>query len=81
MYRTADNLEDLDVLTELNSFDSIGGVLKNGSFHGIDEEYHDVDFYIFMNNDSEESEIKNLLQSCGWTAWLEYDDSRMIKIG
>jgi len=46
MYRTASNLDDLDIEMELNSFDSVGHAVGRSSFWGIDEEYHDVDFYI-----------------------------------
>jgi Zn-finger domain-containing protein len=83
MYRTADNLEDLDIEMELNSFDSVGHAVGRSSFSGIDEKYHDVDFYIMMIDDTEEDEIKKLLNSCGWTAWLEYDledECKMVKV-
>jgi hypothetical protein len=83
MYRTANNLEDLVIEMELNSYDSVGHAVGRGSFWGIDKQYHDVDFYIMMLDNSEEEEIKKLLQSCGWTAWLEYDleeGETMVKI-
>lgn len=83
MYKTADNLEDLDILEELNSFDSVGHAIGRDSFWGIDEEYHDVDFFLFMNDNSEEDEIRKLLNSCAWTARLEYDmdgEYKMVKI-
>lgn len=80
MYRTADSLEDLDIEMELNSFDSVGHVLGRSSFLGIDEKYHNVDFYIIMIDDTEEEAIIQLLNSCGWTAWLEYDLKDELKM-
>ena len=77
--RTASNLEDFNIDLELNSFESVGYAFGRENFWGIDEEYHDVDFYIQLVDDTEEKEIKKLLNSCGQTAWLEYD-SKMVKV-
>ena len=85
MYRTADNLEDLDIKEELKSFYSIGDIFvkSEGGFWNVDEEYQDADFFLIMINDSEEEEIRTLLQSGLWSAWLEYlgeDGLKMVKI-
>lgn len=80
MYRTADNLDDLDIVTELKSFDSIGDVMERHSFWLFEEKYHNADFYLIMTDNSEEDEIRELLNSCGWSAWLDYDDE-MVFIG
>lgn len=79
MYRTADNLEDLDFCDELNSYDSVGHAVDRSRFWSIENKYQDVDFYIIMMNNSEEHEIRKLLNECGMTAWLEYEDE-MVKI-
>jgi hypothetical protein len=83
MYRTATNLEDLDFELELNSYDSVMHAVGRSGMWAIDKKYKDVDFYIMMNDNSEEEDIKKLLNSCGMTAYLEYKETsiRMVKIG
>jgi hypothetical protein len=79
MYRTATTLEDLDFFDELNSYDSVGHAVGRTQFWAIEEQYKDVDFYIMMMDDSEERQIRDLLNSCGMKAWLEYEE-KMVKI-
>lgn len=80
MYRTENTLEDLDFCDELNSYDSVGHAVERTQFWSIEQQYQDVDFYIIMMDDSEEDEIRKLLNSCGMSAWLEYDEN-MVKVG
>lgn len=77
-FRTANSLEDLDFVDELNSYHSVGHAVDRSSFWGIEEEYTDVDFYIIMLDNTEEKEIRQLLSICGYSAWFEYED-KMVK--
>lgn len=76
-YRTSDNDVDLDIGAELNSYDSVGGVMERADVNYIDcidKQYHDADFYIFLNDNSELEEIKNLLSTFCMSAYVELDD-------
>ena len=79
MYNTASNLEDLDMKDELNSYNSVGHAMEHSQLYDLQEEYRNVDFYILMVDNSEEDKIKDLLRSCGYTAWLEYENE-MIEV-
>lgn len=86
MYKTANNLEDLDIEQELNAYNSVMHAVGRSSFWGVDKKYHDADFYITMKDRSEEEEIKELLNSCGWVAYLDYSEfedvsTECIKVG
>lgn len=71
MYRTANTLEDLDLLEELNSYESVGHAVEN---HNIwEDEYKDADFFIEMMNYTEKDEIIELLKSTGYSAYLEFE--------
>lgn len=71
MYRTANNLEDLYILDELHSYDSVGVAVEN---HNIwEEDYKDADLFIQMMNDSEKEEIIDMLKSTGYSAYLEFE--------
>lgn len=86
-YRTANNLEDLDVLDELYSYDSVGHAVEN---HNIwEEEYKDADLLIIMIDDNEIEEIIDMIKSTGYTAYLEfegkeneegYSDYKIVKV-
>lgn len=80
MYKTANNLEDLDFTKELNAYGSVFHAVDRSGFWGIDKKYHDADFYIIMKDKSEEAEIKTLLNSCGFVAYLEYSDSECVRV-
>jgi len=77
MYNTADTLEDLDMVAELSSFDTVCGVEEHHQI--FDEEYKDVDFRIFVRDFSELDKIKALLIPCGYDAYID-DDETVIKI-
>jgi|GEM_PF-5604058 len=77
MYNTADNMEDLDMVEELSSFDTILGVAEHHQI--FDEEYQDADFYINVNDFSELEKIKKLLLPFGYKAYLD-DDETILKI-
>lgn len=80
MYRTASNLEDLDIEMELNSFDSVYHAVDRSGFWSIEDKYHDVDFYVLMKDDSEEDEIIKVLTDCCMEAYLEYEEKGIFKI-
>lgn len=70
-YRTASNLEDLDIIDEIHSYDSVGHAVEN---HNIwEEEYKDADIFILMMDYSEKDEIINMLKSTGYSAYLEFE--------
>ena len=72
MYRTANTLEDLDILDELHSYDSVGHAIEN---HNIfQEEYQDADLLVMMMDYSEKEEIINMLKSTGYSAYLEFEN-------
>lgn len=82
MYRTANNIEELDMRDELNSFDSVGYAEERGAngFHSAhDSRNNQADFYIIMIDDSEVEEILQTLKDCGYSAYLEYDDGLLVK--
>lgn len=81
MYKTADNLEDLDFTEELNAYDSILHAVDRSAFWAVEEQYKDADYFIVMKDKTEEDEIKALLNSCGFTAYLEYSDSECVRVG
>lgn len=72
-YKTAKRIEDLDFLTELNSYKSVGIASDKTSFYSVEEKYRDVDFYIIMLDNSEEKIINDFLSEFGISAWLEYE--------
>lgn len=82
MYRTADNIEDLDIEQELYSYESVSHIVDRSGMWGIGEEYMDSDFYIYMLEDrSEQEQIAQLLRSEGYKAYLDYgDENPPIKI-
>lgn len=77
MYNTADNFDDLDIVEELLSFDTVCGVEEHHQI--LEEEYQDADFLIYVRDFSESEKIKTLLMSHGYDAYL-YDDESTIKI-
>lgn len=73
-FRTASNAEDLDMIDELSSFDTVGGVTDRGGFWGIEPQYRDADFFIYMvGDDSEVKELTKLLNYFGYRAYLQFD--------
>lgn len=73
MFRTADELEDLDVKYELLSYDTVLDVNENHQI--FEDKYRDADFYVVLSNDSELDEIKEMLDNTGfWAAYFEIDD-------
>lgn len=79
MYNTSSNIEDLDILTELNSFSSVGHAIDRSNICEFGIEHQDADFYVIMMNDSQEESIKELLKDFGFKAYLDYGN-RIITI-
>lgn len=77
MYNTADNLEDLDMVKELLSYETVSDVAENHQI--FEEEFQDADFQIFVLDFSEIDQIKELLLPLGYTAYIE-DPNSFIKI-
>lgn len=77
MYNTADNLEDLDMVEELCSFDTVCGVEEHHQI--FDDEYKDADYRIIVRDFSEVEKIKALLLPLGYKAYID-DDETVIKI-
>lgn len=74
-FRTASNAEDLDMIDELSSFETVSHVVDRGSFWRIDEKYHNADFYLYMvGDDSEVNEITKVLNYFGYQAYLDFDN-------
>ena len=79
-YNTASNLEDLDVQEELNSYKSVDNAMSRPELWHLQPKFKNVDYYIQMIDDSEEEQIKELLNECGFKAWLEYED-KIVSVG
>ncbi len=77
MYNTADSLEDLDMVKELCSFDTVCGVEEHHQI--FEDEYKDADFHIIVRDFSELDKIKRLLCPCGYVAYID-DDETVVKI-
>lgn len=77
MYKTADTLEDLNIVEELCSYDTVCGVEEHNQI--FDEEYKDADFRIFVRDFTELEQIKRILCTCGYTAYID-NDEMLIKI-
>lgn len=74
-FRTASNAEDLDMIDELSSFETVGGVLDRSGFSSVEEKYRNADFYLYMvGDDSEAKEITKVLNYFGYKAYLEFDN-------
>ena len=72
MYNTANCLEDLDIVQELNTYPGVSYVAEN---HQIwEEEYKDADFQIFLINRDGVEQIKGLLLPLGMSAYCEDDE-------
>lgn len=71
-FRTSNNLEDLDILDEIHSYDSVGHAVEN---HNIwEEEYKDADLYVMMIDNNETEELVSMIKSTGYSAYLEFED-------
>ena len=77
MYNTADNMEDLNVVEELSSYDTVCYVSENHEIH--EEEYKDADFKILVTDFSEIEKLKELLLPFGYKAYLD-NGKNVIKL-
>lgn len=74
MFNTAENLEDLNMVDEILSYETVIGIEEQ--YQICDDDYKDADFYITLRDDSELQEIKDMLNnSGGWSAYIEIDDT------
>jgi hypothetical protein len=83
-YNTARKLEHLDLMTELNSYSSVGMATDQISeWSGISPKYFDCDIYFIMIKHKEKQYLKilDLLRIYDKSAWFEFDEgSRMVKV-
>lgn len=78
MYNTADNLEDLDIIEELLSFDTVCGIEEHHQI--FEERFKDADYRIDVRDFSEVDKIKALLLPLGYEAYLVDDEDTVVKI-
>ena len=78
MYNTAENMEDLDMVDELLSYDSVLGVEEHHQI--LDDDHKDADFVICVRDFSEFEAIESLLTQSGYTAYVTDYESEEIKI-
>jgi hypothetical protein len=83
-YNTARKLEHLDLMTELNSYSSVGIATDQISeWSGIDPKHFDCDIYfvMFKHKEKQYQKILELLRIFDKSAWFEYEDGdRMAKV-
>ena len=76
-YNTCSNVEDLNIVDELHSFEGVSFVAEN---HQIgEEEYRDADYQIFLVNDDGLEDIKKLLDEFFMSAYIEKSDDTIVR--